>query len=323
VRLEDGTIEFDVAVSARRTFVGVHFRAASPEVWEDIYIRPHKSGLNDAIQYAPAFAGGRSAWQLFHGPGETAAARFPVDTWLHVKLVVQARRAALFVGRADAAAMVVPRLALAPATGFIGFWASEPGQAPGATVAGAIANVVVRPGVVDFAFPPPPPLETPPGLVTVWGVSTALTPPGDGPVLDLPSAKAAGPWRRAEAEPSGLVPFDRFVALPANASRVSALAKLVIAADRARSVPFRFGFSDDVTVFLNGRRLYSGVDGYSFNFPRRDGLITLDEHTLYLPLDAGDNELVLAVSDVFGGWGLMGQLPERAGLTVRPPADAR
>jgi len=102
-RLEDGTIEFDVAVSTRRTFVGVHFRAASEEVWEDVYIRPHKSGLNDAIQY----------------------------------------------------------------------------------------------------------------------------------------------------------------------------------------------------------------------------LITLDEHTVYLPLDAGDNELVLAVSDVFGGWGFMGQFPERAGLTVRPPAEAR
>ncbi len=64
---------------------------------------------------------------------------------MHVQLVVKGRRAALFLGDADEPAMVVPRLALGPASGFVGFWATEPGQASGAAVAGAIANVVVRP----------------------------------------------------------------------------------------------------------------------------------------------------------------------------------
>ena len=38
---------------------------------EEIYLRPHKTNLPDAIQYAPVFRG-QSAWQLYHGPGNTA-----------------------------------------------------------------------------------------------------------------------------------------------------------------------------------------------------------------------------------------------------------
>jgi hypothetical protein len=76
------------------------------------------------------------------------------------------------------------------------------------------------------------------------------------------------------------------------------------------------GYSDEVSVFLNGRLLYSADDRYSFDAPRREGLIGLDMGTLYLPLQAGANDLVLVVSDSFGGWGVMGQLPDRQGLRV-------
>jgi len=61
-------------------------------------------------------------------------------------------------------------------------------------------------------------------------------------------------------------------------------------------------------VFLNGAALFTADDSYSFERPRREGLIGLDQGTVYLPLRAGENELVLAVTDVFGGWGLMGLL---------------
>ncbi|MEE8586513.1 MAG: hypothetical protein V3T83_16855 [Acidobacteriota bacterium] len=79
---------------------------------------------------------------------------------------------------------------------------------------------------------------------------------------------------------------------------------------------FNMGYSDEVSVFLNGRLLFSGNDGYSFNIPRRQGLIGLGQGTLYLPLQAGDNELVLAIADGFGGWGVMGQIEDREGLEV-------
>ena len=62
----------------------------------------------------------------------------------------------------------------------------------------------------------------------------------------------------------------------------------------------------------------SARNGYSFNFPRRQGLITLDQASLYLQLNAGDNALVVAVTETFGGWGLIGRIDDRDGLGILP-----
>jgi hypothetical protein len=314
-RFRDGTIDFDLAVSSLRTFIGVRFRAQSPEVWEEIYFRPHKSGLPDAVQYAPAFAGGRSNWQLYHGPGETATARLPQGEWLHVKVVVRGSRAAVFLGGDATPVLVVPRLAHAPRDGFIGFWALDASAERGKGFPSAISNIDVRPGVAEFAFPEPAPEPAAPGVVTRWQVSSAFTPPA-GPVVDLPETILRGSWRRATADPSGLVPVDRFVELPAGSSVLAVLARVTVRAPEAVRVPFSLGYSDDASVFLNGRLLFSGVNGYSYNFPRRDGLITANQATVHLPLRSGDNELILAVTDAFGGWGLMGRIAVSAGVTI-------
>ena len=37
---------------------------------------------------------------------------------------------------------------------------------------------------------------------------------------------------------------------------------------------------------------------------------------LFLPLEAGENELAIVVGDRFGGWGLMARFADPAGLTV-------
>ena len=80
---------------------------------------------------------------------------------------------------------------------------------------------------------------------------------------------------------------------------------------------FNFGYSDEVSVFLNGTLLFSGDDSYRFNFPRRQGLITIDQGSLYLPLEKGENELILAITDFFGGWGVMGQFEKTEGLEIK------
>jgi hypothetical protein len=155
----------------------------------------------------------------------------------------------------------------------------------------------------------------PPGVITNWEVSEAFA-PGTGPLTTLPAEVVDGAWRQVGADPTGLVPLDRFVKLPAKPGRVAALARVTIRASEPAAVPFSFGYSDDASVFLNRRMLFSGVNGYSFNFPRRDGLITADHATVSLPLRAGENELVLGVSDVFGGWGFVGRIFPGAGVSV-------
>ena len=48
----DGTIEFDVAPMDKGHFIGLLFRRATPTNQENIYLRVHRSGLYNALQYA-------------------------------------------------------------------------------------------------------------------------------------------------------------------------------------------------------------------------------------------------------------------------------
>ena len=82
-------------------------------------------------------------------------------------------------------------------------------------------------------------------------------------------------------------------------------------------MPFDLGYSDIATVFLNGKPLYRGDASYSFDRPRREGLIGYDQARFYLPLVAGDNELAIVVSDSFGGWGIMGRTGENSELRIK------
>ena len=61
-----------------------------------------------------------------------------------------------------------------------------------------------------------------------------------------------------------------------------------------------------MVVFLNGERLFRGSDGYRSRDYRFLGNGWYD--TVYLPLDEGENELLVAVSEDFGGWGIQARL---------------
>jgi hypothetical protein len=299
-RLKDGTIELDVATTGGRSFFYVQFRMESDAEHEEIYLRPHKTGLGDALQYNPVYKG-ESNWQLYHGEAGTAPVAIPRDEWVHLKIVLEGERAAVFVGDVKEPQLLV-RLARPPAEGYVALRSFVP---EGSEATTSFANVVTRPGASDFAFPPSmveP--ERDPHTFREWLVSEPFSAP-EGPVRELP---AAAGWKRLETERSGLLVLLRHVARPKRGERATILAKQLIEAQREESIPLHLGYSDEVTVFLNGEPLFSADDSYSFDRPRREGLIGLDQSTVYLPLRAGANELVLAVTDVFGGWGLIGRL---------------
>ena len=191
VSLEDGTIDFDVAVTEHRSFVYIQFRQTADGENEEIYIRPHKTNLPDAVQYAPVFRG-QSAWQLFHGPGYTARVPIARGEWIHVRLVVQGQRAAFYLGDTTRPVMVIPRLARR-ARGAIALRAFTPadGGAPEGAFVAAYSNLVVRPGVVPAVFPQAPERPRPAGVVTAWQLSPAFVPP-PGRLRALPAELLAG-----------------------------------------------------------------------------------------------------------------------------------
>ena len=97
------------------------------------------------------------------------------------------------------------------------------------------------------------------------------------------------------------------------------LARATIVSPRDQTRRLEFGFSDRVRVYLNGRPLYGGADSYGSRDYRFLGSIGWFD-AVYLPLETGPNELVLAVSEDFGfGWGIQARLDSLDGLTLEEP----
>ncbi len=320
IDFKDGTIEFDLWSTGERAFAYLHFRMQSEDESEAIYFRLHKSRLPDALQYDP-FYQGLGNWQLFHGPESTAAADLSAGRWIHVKLELLGEKAALFVGDAPEPVMVVPKLARGSKGGFIALRSFL-----GANIKGEVeppssfANLVVRKDAVDYDFSKIVETKNPalPGLVTKFRLSPGFVPP-EGPVRALagPSSPSEA-WPLANVLPSGLVILGSQVKVPDKARRYASIAAFRVRAAAAGVKRLRLGFSDEVSVFLNGQILFSGDQRYVFNFPRQEGLIHLDQASVYLPLKKGDNDVRLVVSEVFGGWGLMAQFEDPTGLLIEP-----
>ena len=86
--MRDGVLDVDVETTATRGFFGFDFRIDSEAAnYEEVYLRQHKSGLPDAIQYTPVLRTGRN-WQIYNGPGFTGAVEIPKDRWFHLRLEV-------------------------------------------------------------------------------------------------------------------------------------------------------------------------------------------------------------------------------------------
>ena len=62
--MRDGVLDVDVTTSATRGFFGFDFRIDPDGAnYDEVYLRPHKSGLPDALQYTPVLKTGRN-WQI-------------------------------------------------------------------------------------------------------------------------------------------------------------------------------------------------------------------------------------------------------------------
>ena len=87
-------------------------------------------------------------------------------------------------------------------------------------------------------------------------------------------------------------------------------ARTTIDAEREQVKKLEIGYSDDVSVFLNGQILYRGRSAQSFRDPGFLGIVNPENDAIYLPLKKGRNELVLAVSELGGGWGFICRLAD-------------
>jgi len=302
----DGAIAFDVALHGQTGFAGVAFRGQSATDYELIYLRTHRSRQWDALQYTPIF-GLQEAWQLYAGAGYNAAAELPLNRWVHVEVVVAGPTARVHIDHAVEPQLTVTDLKRPRSSGRVGLW--------GRFGAANFSNVTVTPAPPAARSVADAPRGAPlPGVITRWALSPADKAPADPPG-GLPTISS---WEAVEAEPSGILNLARFRRpAPAVAGQLDrVLARAVLRSTAARPVRLAFGYSDAVTIFLNGRAIFSGRNAYLERDGSALGTMTLGPDTLHLDLRAGANELVFAVSERFGGWGLAARLLDPSGVTV-------
>ncbi|MCM3872196.1 MAG: LamG domain-containing protein, partial [Pyrinomonadaceae bacterium] len=294
----DGTIEFDVAPMDPGHFIGLLFRRATATNQENIYLRAHRSGLYNALQYA-ARINGSSTWQLY--PEFNAAIDLPRNQWTHLRVEVRGTQLEIYVNNNGKPALVVPRLRGIPARGSVAFW-GRVNDAP-AKWAAAISNISIRPA---STVGPPGAVHPPPaGTLSSWEVAGPLQ-SEKGAVTTLPQLKD---WRAVEAEESGLVNLNR--ALGPVRGRSTGFARTVVKAPEARTVLLELGYSDDVTVFLNGELAYAGVNGFESRHPEYMGFVKPEYESVALKLRPGNNDIVLAVTDDQRfGWGFIARVKE-------------
>lgn len=312
--MRDGVIDVDVSTPASRGFFGIQFRIDSVNA-EWVYLRQHKSGYPDAMQYTPVLNTGLN-WQIFSGPGFTGNLDIPKNTWFHLRLTVAGAQAKLFVNDMDQPALVMDDLksgvqrgqvALAVLTGetyFSNFSIKTTADAPW-----------------ERHLPP-----MPAGTLTKWSISPSLDALKRNLELPLTAAESKQiQWQDVEAEAPGFVVLYRYRDAPH--PRVTfqgdwskrldpqpgiqvVYARTTIASDREQVRKLYLGYSDDVSVFLNGKILFRGRSAQAFRDPGFLGIMRPEDDAVYLPLKKGNNELMLAVSELGGGWGFMGRLAE-------------
>jgi hypothetical protein len=314
--MRDAVIDVDLATPAIRGFFGLDIRIdADGSNYEEIYLRQHKSGLPDAMQYTPVLHTGRN-WQIFNGPGFTGAVDIPKSEWFHLRLEVTGAQAKLYVKDMDKPALVMDDLKSGVQKGQVALF----------TLTGEtyFSNFEVR-TTPDAPWQRHLP-AMPPNVLAKWSISPsydALQRNLERPLS--PAETAAIQWQDVEAEPPGFVVLYRYRQAPH--PRVTfqgdfskrlepqlgmqvLYARTTIDSPRDQLKKLEIGYSDDVSVFLNGQILYRGRSAQGFRDPGFLGIINPENDAVYLPLKKGRNELLLALSELGGGWGFLCRLTD-------------
>jgi hypothetical protein len=308
VDFTNGTIEFDLEPLDPR-FATVYFRWKSAAENECFYLRTVHAGNPtawDAVQYAP-HVGGINLWDML---GHFQAnASFQKQAWNHVKLVVSGSQFRAYVNNKSQPTLTVPRLEGNVTSGLIAF----EGEA-------IIANLVIRPDVVDDLSPVAgiDPTDNEPRYLRHWqSTPSAVIPKGiDFSYDSVPKPDAS--WTPIAAERRGLINLTRQFG-KADSRRIAWLkTKLHSASQQTRKLAL--GFSDDVWVLINGKLLYVDKNWYLHPIRKNpDGRCSIENTTFDLPLNAGDNELLIGVANDFYGWGIVARIDSLAGITLARP----
>lgn len=322
-QFKNGVIEFDMYLKDLWTFSGFYFRVQDDLNYEELYFRPHRRGSPDAYQYCPKI-NGKASWQLYHDQhggvftgnpefypkgklnGYNGKIDLPLDRWMHVKLVVAGDQAELYLDRAEEPSFFINELKGPDTKGAVGIYTGWGGVhfANFSVISNDSQQLSTKRKIIFE------PLEN---RIKFWQVSNTLK-EATFQHTDL-SDELLGPlkWNKLPSENSGITNLSRLVTVQDGKNTV--IAKLEIQANQDMLKALTLGYSDRVAVYCNGQKIYAGTNGYRTRDFRFLGTIGLFDE-VYLPLKKGKNVIYCAVSESFGGWGVMGQI-DREGIRIQ------
>jgi hypothetical protein len=309
--ISDGVVEVDVTTPVPRAFAGILFRTQSSTEYEEMYIRLHKSGSPDAIQYTPVF-NDIAAWQLY-GPGDGwGMAAFDRNEWIPLRIKFTGNQVSIFAGQSNDA-ILETNLRRDEDYGGLGLWA----------LFGAyFSNLRFTPQEkLKKTLNEPDPEH---GVITNWNISNAFL-ANDVNLAEAPIKKHVN-WSEIKSEPNGLVNLSRY--LPEEGFRnqpndgesnisqsaIGTYAKASITSESDQVKKLYFGYSDNIVILLNGKPIFSGESGFRARDPLFQGMIGYHD-AVFLDLKEGKNELIFAVTETFGGWGLMAKFENITGIS--------
>ncbi len=308
VTFSDGTIEFDVN-TVGRGMPAIAFRQQDENNFELLYLRPDPAcpAFSACIQYAPQ-THGVLLWDLF--PQYQTRAPLRENGWNHIKMVISGRRMNVFVNDSTRPTLEVGRLEGDSLKGGLRL------QGPA-----TFANMVITPDAVEGLSPEPAkdPLEGDRGLVRNWRLSTfSPLPNGKDPVYnEMPAALQE--WKTISTERNGLVNLSRVYGRPLPApNRALAWVKTTITSDKKQTKRVEIGWTRELWVFVNGKLVYADKNLFEVEGARKfpDGRCSLENGSFPLALEAGDNEVAVAIANEFFGWGLVLRVADPEGVRL-------
>lgn len=297
----NGIIEYDISFEQKRNFAGVHFHILDSLNYEEYYLRPHQSGNPDAMQYTPVI-NGNAGWQLYHGEGYWSAFPYRFNEWMHVKLIVLGNRMQVFMDDMEEPILNVHDLKLDEKVGGLGF----------GTFLGAAhyANLTYEESN-DVKFVKIDQEENgsanSEGAITSYEVSEAFSAESLNGIIKLKDL-GIKTNKKMETEDTGLLNLSKVS--PVGDGTNTILAKFTVSSGPENgNRKLHFGYSDKVKVFVNGQLVYEGDNSFRSRDYRYLGSIGFFD-AIVLKLEKGQNEIVFAVTERMGGWGVMARFSE-------------
>lgn len=325
-KFENGIIEFDMYQSPRASFSGLIFRVKDATNYEELYFRSHQSGNPDAFQYTPVF-NGDPAWQLYHDAhdavnngfvhwrqrgknmGYNTVIDYEFGKWMHVKLLIKGIQAELYINNSLTPVAFIRHLLTGQLSGAVGVKSGN----------GAVwfanfsftANENIQFLTKDDGYK----VIAPTGSINSWQVSGIFKEELIKNMHQLDQKWVSQfSWNTLNTESSGLANLSRFY--PVSDSANTVLVKCTVISDRDQVKKLDIGYSDRAKLYCNGNALYSGNTSFRTRDYRYLGTIGYFD-AVYLPLKKGQNTVIVAVSETFGGWGLMAKWENLDGLKLQ------